>query len=458
MNGPAADLARHLVVGLAGPQLHPAERAWLVRRRPAGVILFARNVTDPPQLESLCRELHALVPGLEIVADHEGGPISVLAAAAGRPPAAATLGLLDDPDLTRRVHAATARGLVACGLDRVLAPVADVLTEPRNPVIGVRAFGRDAALVARHVGAAVSGLREGGLAVCLKHWPGHGGTTADSHLGAAVAAGAESAAPFAAGLEAGADAVMVAHVQQTGAGLPASLDPATAAAARALAGGGTLDLYADDITMGALRIPLAARGVAVPAGEGLIEPAQLTAAWCAALLDGGCDRLLVRGIPWGAFPDDEPGPPLPASVPPAVGAATSQPAWDEAHRLLARRLPDRWLAGPGRLVWLDRTAGDRWGPLAGGEGPVGLPPALAAACAGPGAAGQAAGAGRLLITSHRPLERAQEASWAARTAARGIAVAVGHPALEADLEALLPPGWLVAWLPEFPRLGDAQIV
>ncbi len=268
MSGPAGDLARRLVVGLSGPRLHPAERAWLARRQPAGVILFSRNVIDEILLRDLCLELHELVPGLEIVADHEGGPISVLAAAAGRPPAAATLGLLDDPDLTRRVHAETAGRLAECGLDRVLAPVADVLSEPRNPVIGVRAFGREAALVARHVAAAVTGLRDGGLRVCLKHWPGHGGTAADSHLGAAVAAHPGSTLPFLAGVDAGADALMVAHVQRTSAGgLPASLDPAVAAAARALGGGRTLRLYADDITMGALRAPLAARGVGVPGGR-----------------------------------------------------------------------------------------------------------------------------------------------------------------------------------------------
>ena len=307
MSGAGDDLARSLVVGLAGPGLHRAERAWLARRQPAGVILFARNVVDAEQLRALCLELRSLVPGLEIVADHEGGPVAVLAAAVGRPPSAATLGLLDDPDLTRRVHTETAVRLAACGLDRVLAPVADVLSEPRNPVIGVRAFGPEAALVARHVAAAVAGLRAGGLAVCLKHWPGHGGTAADSHLGAAVGAGTQAVAPFLAGLEAGADALMVAHVQPAGdGGLPASLDPAVAAAARALVPGQVLRLYADDITMGALRGPLAARGVAVPPGQGLIEPGDLSAAWCAALR-----AAAATGCWCGAFP----GAPSPATNP-----------------------------------------------------------------------------------------------------------------------------------------------
>ena len=137
---------------------------------------------------------------------------------------------------------------------------------------------------------------------------------------------------------------------------------------------------------------------------------------------------------------------------------TSAPSWDEALDRLGARLPAGRLADSGRLVWFDRTAGDRWGPLAGGEGTVGLPGPLAAACGGPAGPEQAAGAERLLVTSHRPLEHALEAAWAASAAPRGFAVGVGHPALGEDLKALLPAGWQVVWLPEFPRLGGAQKV
>ena len=85
------ELAARLVVGLAGPRLHDAERAWLVRWRPAGVILFSRNVTGADLLRDLVRDVRAaLAPGAEICVDHEGGPVSFLQAAAGRPPAAAT--------------------------------------------------------------------------------------------------------------------------------------------------------------------------------------------------------------------------------------------------------------------------------------------------------------------------------------------------------------------------------
>ena len=82
-----------------------------------------------------------LVTDLEIVADHEGGPVSQLSFAVGRPPAAWALGVLDDPDLTRRVFVETGRRCRQLGIDRLLAPCADVLTEVHNPVIGSRAFG-----------------------------------------------------------------------------------------------------------------------------------------------------------------------------------------------------------------------------------------------------------------------------------------------------------------------------
>jgi hypothetical protein len=447
-------LASRLVVGLAGPGLDPAERAWLERRQPAGVILFGRNVIDHKQLSHLCAVLRELVPGLEIVADQEGGPVSVLAAAVGRPPAAATLGLLDDPDLTRRVHADLGRRLAACGIDRVLSPVADVLTCRRNPVIGVRAFGSDEDLAARHVAAAVAGLMEGGVAACLKHWPGHGGTAADSHAGDAPLETGQPSGPFAAGLAAGADAVMVAHVMPPGGGLPASLDPAQAQAARALDPGRSLCLYADDITMGALRGPLAARG-AVIEGEGMVEPAALTEAWCEAILAGGCDRLLVRGIPWGLGGEGAAGP-APAAAVPAVAAPPDAASWTEARRRLAAFLPAGFAAADRTLCWVDRTAGDRWGPLGRGEGGAQLPAWLAGGFARIAGAEEAGGCDRLLVTSHRPWGRDEDGGWIAGLAAVGQAFIVGHPSLDEDMRGLLPAGWSVAWTPEWPASGAAQ--
>lgn len=445
------DLAALLVVGLEGPGPTAREWAWLRRWRPAGVILFARNVTGPRQTAALCRDLHEACPGLEIMADHEGGPVAPLARATGRPPVAWGLGLLEDLELTRRVHEATGARLAALGIDRVLAPVADVLTDSHNPVIGVRAFGGDPVKVGHQVAAAVTGLGAGGVGVCLKHWPGHGGTATDSHHLPSEMASAPDAAqaePFLAGLAAGADAVMLGHLHR-GDGLPATLDPAVQAALGERDPAPPLVLT-DDITMGALRAPMEAMGVAVPDGDGLVEPGDLGRDWFHALARAGAHRLLIRGIPWGAFPLDEEAHPSEAEP---AGETEEPPApaeaWLEAWRCLVARLPAEFTAGRPDILWLDRTAGDRWGPADGtGAGMVpDLEPRFGAVLR---KAPQPVT--RLLVTAHRPLDLPVERveGWATGLEARGQALAVGHPCLETDLAALIPADWEVTYLPEWP--------
>ncbi len=124
------------------------------------------------------------------------------------------LGVVDDTALTADVAAAIAGRLAACGVNMNLAPVADVNTNPDNPVIGVRSFGADPELVSRHVAAFVEGTQRQGVAACAKHFPGHGDTAVDSHVGLPVVAGDLEAAllPFRAAIAAGVQAVMTAHL------------------------------------------------------------------------------------------------------------------------------------------------------------------------------------------------------------------------------------------------------
>ena len=159
--------------GLAAP-------AWL-RREVAdglgGVVLFSRNVRDREQLAALTAALRSERADVLVGIDEEGGDVTRLEAATGSSyPGNLALGAVDDVGLTERVAAAIAADLAAVGVDLDLAPVADVNTNPRNPVIGVRSFGSDAALVARHVAAFVTGLQGGGVVACAKHFPGHGAT------------------------------------------------------------------------------------------------------------------------------------------------------------------------------------------------------------------------------------------------------------------------------------------
>lgn len=448
-------VAGRLVVGLAGPTLAPQEREWLVRWQPAGVILFARNAGEGGAFARLMADLRdALPPGGEICADHEGGAVAFLAAVAGRPPAARTLGDLDRPELTERVHRETGQRLRDLGLDRVLAPCCDVLREPRNPVIGARSFGADAGRVARHAVAAARGLCAAGLHGCAKHWPGHGGTAVDTHDTHEAADGppdAADAAPFLAALDAGLDAVMVAHLPAAPGRPPLGLDAAGLAGLRArLPRGATL--WCDDVSMGALREPLARRGVLAGDGAaaGLVDPGRLTASWLAAIAAAGADRLLLRGIPWRALPvDGVVSGPEPAPAPGARAAAPD--AGDgavEARRRAAAACPADF--APHRVLWLDATAGDRLGDATALIEPLhrAWPQVVRLDASTPRLAADRPYA-RLLVTSHRPLTMTQAGLLEPLLAATGEGLAAGHPSLASDLERLAGPGWTFGALADF---------
>jgi len=450
VSGPAA-LARRLVVGLAGPRLTSAERAWLDTYRPAGVILYRRNVRDGARTKRLCAELHDLLPrGAEIMADHEGGPVSVLDAVAGRPPAPWLLGRLDDPELTRRVMEDAAARARAVGVDRLLAPCMDVLTAPDNPIIGARSFAASAERVARHVAAAVRGITGAGLGCCLKHWPGHGGTVVDTHLAAAGRVRDDDPAALRAGLEAGADAVMLGHLRRPGDDLPASVCPD--AVAELQAASGQARLFSDDLTMGALRGPLGETAGVSPAGDGLCEPADLPRAWFEAAARGGCDLLFSRGIPWSAWPLDgarpEDLPSIGADVDPPVDAAIAAPArpasWDTAlERAAAPCLdPQR-----GDLLLWRASSGHRWGGLSAADvRAAGWTGGLSDLADG-SATDPAGGCVQVLVASHAPLRDADLDVATPRLAARlgpsGVCVALGHPSLAGTVAGLLPRDWRV---------------
>lgn len=465
----AGQMAARLIVGVAGPVLADAERQWLRRWQPAGVILFARNCRDLGQWRRLVADLHAVLPaGAELCADHEGGPVSFLQVVAGRPPAPRTLGDLDDVERTQRVHQETGRRLRELGLDRVLAPCCDVLTEPGNPVIGARAFGVDSALVARHAAAAMAGLTAAGLAGCAKHWPGHGHVRVDTHetgmasvgvAGGGAAAGAVASAttadasreavqqPFLAALAAGATQVMLAHLPAGPGRLPASIDPGEIAALRGRVGPRVM-LVSDDVSMGALRAPLALLGVDAGDGRssGLADPAILSLDWLLAVAAAGCDRLLLRGIPWRALPlpSGASGPRLPDAPVPLDLMEVGPPSalYAETRQLAAAAVALR--PGSEPVLWFDATGADRLGEAASLQTVLRrhwprivhlqpMAPRLA-----PGESYAA-----VLITSHRPLTVAQAQLLAGLVAPAGTAVAAGHPSLAGDLRRLLSDRWQV---------------
>ena len=204
-----------LMPGFSGTSL-PAWVARALAENLAGVILFAENVPDIETARHLTDEIRAAGPDAVVASDEEGGDVSRLEAATGSSiPGNAALGILDDEGTTRRVAAAYGRLIAVAGIDVALGPVLDVASEPLNPVVGVRSFGADAALVGRHGRAFVEGLREAGVASVGKHFPGHGATNVDSHVGLPILTADQQTLrdrdeqPF---LDAGPDGVMVAHV------------------------------------------------------------------------------------------------------------------------------------------------------------------------------------------------------------------------------------------------------
>jgi beta-N-acetylhexosaminidase len=223
-----------LAAGCLLPGFAGVEAPDWVRRRLSeglgGVVLFARNVRDHEQLAALTAALRAERPDVVVAIDEEGGDVTRLEADRGSSyPGNRALGVVDDAELTERVAAAIGADLRSVGVNLDFAPVADVGSNPDNPVIGVRSFGPDPELVSRHVVAFVRGLQGAGVAACAKHFPGHGATAEDSHLELPTVAKdlaglrAEELVPFRAAIEAGVRAVMTAHVR-----MPAVSDaPAT---------------------------------------------------------------------------------------------------------------------------------------------------------------------------------------------------------------------------------------
>ena len=216
-----------LFPGFAGLTPSDELRRWLERGL-GGVVIFARNVRDREQVAALTGALRAERPDLLVAIDEEGGDVTRLEADSGSSyPGNHALGAVDDVALTEQVASAMGSDLADVGVNLDLAPVADVNSNPRNPVIGVRSFGAEADLVARHVAAFVTGLQGAGVAACAKHFPGHGDTEQDSHHELPVAAGPpdEALVPFRAAIDAGVRAVMTAHIRVPGLGeAPATLN------------------------------------------------------------------------------------------------------------------------------------------------------------------------------------------------------------------------------------------
>ena len=212
-----------LVIGIAGKELTAQERDWLQDDACAGVILFKRNFASRAQVTELCASIReAVVRPLLICVDQEGGRVQRFDEGYTALPALEGFGRLyaKDPQAALALaeeHAwVMASEVRATGVDLSFAPVVDV--GHGNLAIGDRSFSDDPHVVAELTRAYVRGMHAAGMPATLKHFPGHGTVREDTHFDNAVddrpleAIRAHDLVPFVAGIEAGADAVMLAHV------------------------------------------------------------------------------------------------------------------------------------------------------------------------------------------------------------------------------------------------------
>ena len=193
-----------LLVGFRGttPESAAGTLAEIADLGLGGVLIFnrdvptgsaVRNVESPEQLRTLVDALARAADGspaglpLLVAVDEEGGLVARLNPSAGFPAtiSAADLGARDDPAFTRAAGQAIGETLAAAGINLDLAPVVDVNVNPDNPIIGAvdRSFSADPQVVVAQAGAFIDGLHEAGRLSCLKHFPGHGSSTGDTHLG-----------------------------------------------------------------------------------------------------------------------------------------------------------------------------------------------------------------------------------------------------------------------------------
>src|SRR5438093_1611055 len=173
------------MVGLPRPALDRETREFLAEHCPGGIILFKRNIRSAEQLRRLVADVHATGAGVSplVAIDHEGGRVDRLPHPPfTRFPPMAAVAERGKATLAEAVGRAMGRELRAVGIDLDFAPVLDVWSNPRNRVIGDRAFGTTARGVARLALAFARGLARAGVLACGKHFPGHGATVGDSHF------------------------------------------------------------------------------------------------------------------------------------------------------------------------------------------------------------------------------------------------------------------------------------
>jgi beta-N-acetylhexosaminidase len=227
--------AQMVMIDIPDTELGQRTREHVGRYDYNGIILFAKNVVDRQQLVTLNHDLNEMfqtTPFLTV--DQEGGLVDRFRfGGMNNSPGAMGVSATASAEMTERVHEIMGTELASLGISLDFAPCLDVNSNRANPIIGVRSFGADAKRVIEHGLAAIRGLQKGGVAACGKHFPGHGDTSADSHIDLPSVSrnreelDATELAPFREAMAAGLDSIMTAHVTfpalDPTPGLPATL-------------------------------------------------------------------------------------------------------------------------------------------------------------------------------------------------------------------------------------------
>lgn len=254
-----------VLVGMDGTAPTPQTKELIEQYHVGGFIFFKPNIENAAQAVALFNSLKetnraANAVPLFLSVDEEGGRVSRLPNTLVKLPPNGAIGKRNDPAFTRALGGVLGQELRAFGLNVDFAPVLDVNSNPHNPAIGDRAFGSDAALVSRLGVPEMQGLQAERVIPVIKHFPGHGDTSVDSHLGLPIVQHdierlrSLELIPFADAVRAGADMVMVAHIllPKLDADHPASFSATIISTLLRKELGFRGVVITDDLTMGAI--------------------------------------------------------------------------------------------------------------------------------------------------------------------------------------------------------------
>lgn len=257
-------IGQMVLVGFDGYEVNDDVRQLIEKYHTGGFILYKTNIKDSTQMLSLLNALKSAnsannIP-LFLSVDEEGGRISRMPDALAKIPTAQRIGQVNNSNFSFKIGSVIAGELKSFGFNMDFAPVLDINSNPKNPVIGDRSFGTNAGIVSKLGIQTMKGIQSEGIIPVVKHFPGHGDTSVDSHVGLPVVnndlkrLNGFELVPFAQSIKDGADAVMVAHIllSKIDSGNPASLSKTiiTGILREDLGFDGVV--ITDDMTMGAI--------------------------------------------------------------------------------------------------------------------------------------------------------------------------------------------------------------